>query len=83
MLEALKQNGVSSDIDLLSIDVDEDDYYILESLKELKPRLIVCEFNPTIPPDMDIILEKGNCFGCSAFSLVQLAKKRAPTDSCK
>jgi hypothetical protein len=72
----LKQNGVSGDIDLLSIDVDGDDYYILESLEELKPRLIVCEFNPTIPPHMDIIPEKGNYFGCSALSLVKLAEKK-------
>jgi hypothetical protein len=72
----LKQNGVSGDIDLLSIDVDGDDYYILESLEELKPRLIVCEFNPTIPPHMDIISEKGNYFGCSALSLVKLAENK-------
>jgi hypothetical protein len=60
----------------LSIDVDGDDYYILEGLEELKPRLIVCEFNPTIPPYMDLISEKGNYFGCSALSLVKLAERK-------
>jgi len=72
----LKQNGVSGDIDLLSIDIDGDDYYILENLGELKPRLIVCEFNPTIPPSIDLIPEKRNYFGCSASSLVRLAEKK-------
>jgi hypothetical protein len=72
----LKQNGISGDVDLLSIDVDGDDYYILESLRGLKPRLVVCEFNPTIPPSMDLIPEKGNYFGCSPFSLVKLAETK-------
>lgn len=72
----LKQNGISGDIDLLSIDVDGDDYYILESLEKLKPRLIVCEFNPTIPPHIDLIPEKGNYFGCSPLSLVKLAETK-------
>jgi hypothetical protein len=72
----LKRQGISDDIDLLSIDVDGDDYYILESLEGLQPRLIVCEFNPTIPSHMELIPEKGNYFGCSALSLVKLAETK-------
>ncbi len=72
----LKREGISEDIDFLSIDVDGDDYYIFESLKQLKPRLIACEFNPTIPFYMDLISEKGNFFGCSALSLIKLAEKK-------
>ncbi len=72
----LKKEGISEDIDFLSIDVDGDDYYIFESLKELKPRLITCEFNPTIPFHMDLISKKGNFFGCSALSLIKLAEKK-------
>jgi hypothetical protein len=72
----LKREGISNDIDLLSIDIDGDDYYIFESLENLKPRLIICEFNPTIPPHIDLIQERGGYFGCSAFSLVKLAEKK-------
>jgi len=72
----LKREGISGDVNFLSIDIDGDDYYVFESLKELKPRLIVCEYNPTIPIHMDIISEKGNYFGCSALSLVKLAEKK-------
>ncbi len=72
----LKQERISEDIDFLSIDVDGDDYYIFESLKKLKPRLITCEFNPTIPFHMDLVSEKGNFFGCSALSLIKLAEKK-------
>jgi hypothetical protein len=72
----LKREGISGDVDFLSIDIDGDDYYIFESLKELKPRLIACEYNPTIPIHMDLISEKGSYFGCSAPSLVKLAEKK-------
>ena len=41
-------------IDLLSIDIDGNDYHIFESLKKLRPRLIICEYNPTIPVWYDV-----------------------------
>jgi hypothetical protein len=72
----LKREAVAGPIDLLSIDVDGDDYYILQSLGELKPRVIICEYNPTIPPLMDLVAEPGNYFGCSPLSLVKLAEQK-------
>ena len=72
----LRREGVSDDIDFLSIDIDGDDYYVFESLTELRPKVIACEYNPTIPVHMDLIAEKGNYFGCSALSLVELAERK-------
>ena len=37
------------DFDLLSIDVDGADYHVWESLQLYRPRVVVIEFNPTIP----------------------------------
>ena len=37
--------GVDFEVDLLSIDIDGDDYHILDSLDTLKPRIIICEYN--------------------------------------
>ena len=37
-------------IDLLSIDIDGNDYYLLNELHYLKPRLIVTEYNAKFPP---------------------------------
>jgi hypothetical protein len=73
----LKRESISGPIDLLSIDVDGDDYHILQSLGKLRPRVIICEYNPTIPPLMDLVAEPGNYFGCSPFSLVKLAEQKA------
>lgn len=63
-----------SDIDFLSIDIDGDDYYIMQSLKMTRPRLIACEYNPTIPANIELIPPRGNRFGCSALSLVNLSE---------
>jgi hypothetical protein len=40
--------------DLLSIDIDRNTYYVLETiLQEFRPRVIVVEYNGLIPPDVD------------------------------
>ena len=73
----LMSNQLISDVDFLSVDIDGDDYYVFESLNILKPRVISCEYNPTIPPWIDLIAPKGNTyFGCSALSLVKLAERK-------
>lgn len=69
----LEKNGINFDIDLLSIDIDGDDYYILESLVHLKPRVIVCEYNPTVPASADIYAAYGSNFGASVGALTRLA----------
>ena len=63
-------------LDLLSVDIDGDDYYIFESLTKFIPRVVVIEYNPTIPPEIDLIQARGEYFGASALALVNLAKKK-------
>jgi hypothetical protein len=72
----LKGRNLLQEVDFLSIDVDGDDYFILESLTELRPRLISCEYNPTIPPNLELVPEAGNYFGSSVLSLEKLAKTK-------
>ena len=48
--EILISNQVPQDFDFLSIDLDGNDYYILDSiLNDYRPSLILAEFNGTIP----------------------------------
>lgn len=76
-LEAiLKRNGISEPIDCLSIDIDGNDYHVFASLTALRPRLVVVEYNPTIPPEMDLYAEPDNYFGCSVASLVRIANEK-------
>lgn len=72
----LLREGVSDIPDLLAIDIDGDDYYVFESLENLRPRVIICEYNPTIPPHVELVADPGNYFGCSALALVKLAERK-------
>jgi hypothetical protein len=52
--DSLTQLGVPEDIDLLSLDVDRNTYWILAAvLKAFRPRVVVVEYNATYPPDLD------------------------------
>ncbi len=76
-LEAiLERERITNTIDLLSIDIDGDDYYILESLEALRPRVIICEYNPTIPAHIDLYAPYGSNFGASVAALTRIAEAK-------
>ncbi len=74
--EIIKQQNITERIDLLSIDIDGDDYYILEGLKNIKPRVIVIEYNPTIPPGFDVKQSPGQYFGSSCSTILKLGQEK-------
>lgn len=45
--------SIQKEFDILSIDIDQNTYYIWESLREYKPRVVVVEYNAYIPPEID------------------------------
>lgn len=62
------------DVDFMSIDVDGDDYSILRELV-VRPRVIAIEFNPTIPPHVEMRQTRlGEVFGASLLAIVRLAE---------
>jgi hypothetical protein len=72
------------DIDLLSIDLDGNDYYILDAIRSISPRVIVAEYNSKFPPDVPWIIEYNEAhrwdgtdyFGASLKSLELLLRGR-------
>lgn len=50
---SLEQLNVPKDFDLLSLDVDQNTYYIWEGLRSYRPRIVVVEYNASIPPDIN------------------------------
>ncbi len=48
-----EQLGVPKDFDLLSLDIDQNTFYIWEALREFAPRVVVVEYNAAILPDID------------------------------
>lgn len=69
---------VPKNIDLISIDIDGDDYHIFKFLSDYEPRVAIVEYNPTIPPQMDLIQSPGeqDPYGASAGSMVKLAHEK-------
>jgi hypothetical protein len=46
-----KKYKVPKEFDLLSIDIDFNDYWVWKALKGYKPRVIIMEYNASIPPN--------------------------------
>ncbi|MEW6161217.1 MAG: FkbM family methyltransferase, partial [Verrucomicrobiota bacterium] len=72
----LARFSVPQDLDLISIDIDGDDYHVFASLKRFQPRVVIVEHNPTVPPHLDIVQEPGQYFGASARAQLNLAHRK-------
>jgi len=72
-----------SEVDLLSIDIDGNDYWVWEAITCVKPRVVVIEYNPKFPPDFEWVMEydknhiwnRDDRCGASLKSLETLGRK--------
>ena len=77
-----KKYSVPYDLDLLSIDIDSNDFWVWKAIdQKYKPRLVVIEYNATIPPnkarsvryDSKLVWDGGSdYFGASLMALYKL-----------
>jgi hypothetical protein len=74
----LEDGGAHGVVDLLSIDIDGNDYYVIEAIQTINPRVIVAEYNATMPPPVKWLMKSDdrarawqghNYFGASLKSL--------------
>lgn len=49
--QTITEAGITGDIGLLSIDLDGNDYWVLESIDVVRPRILIAEYNSTFGPD--------------------------------
>ena len=74
----LEQTPLPRDFDLLSIDIDSCDWHIWNSIENYRPKIVVIEFNPTIPNCVSYVqppefsLRQGN----SARAIDDLAREK-------
>lgn len=47
----IEKENFSGELDLLSIDIDGNDYYVWEAISVVRPRVVVIEYNGKFPPD--------------------------------
>ena len=52
-----EEGKISGEIDLLSIDIDGNDYWVWEAIKCINPRVVVIEYNGKFPPNFEWVME--------------------------
>ena len=74
-LDAILKGHFDKPIDVLSIDIDGDDYHVLAALAA-RPRIVIVEYNPTISPMVDRINPPSTSKGSSIGAFVRLAAEK-------
>lgn len=87
----VREHGFAGELGILSIDIDGNDYWVLEAIDCVQPAIIICEVNGvfgdlravTVPyrPDFQRFDAhySGQYFGCSLIALQGLCKRRGYT----
>lgn len=74
----------AAELDLLSIDIDGNDYHVLQAIRNVRPRVIAIEYNAKYPPPMDLVppydpqhaWDGSDYMGASLQALADLAARR-------
>lgn len=77
--DLLREHGFAGEVDLMSIDVDSNDYWLWDALQVCSPRILVMEYNALFGPERALTLPnaprpKGAPKAYSGASLVALEK---------
>ncbi len=88
------QYDVPQEFDLLSIDIDGNDYWVWKAIRNYHPRVVIMEYNACIPHSPPVTIpyhpsfqwDKTDYYGASLSALVILARTKGytlvGTDSC-
>ncbi len=81
----VREAGLSGEIDVLSVDIDGNDYWIWDALDVVDPRIVIIETHVefgrrsiVVPYDADYVYPGGNehYFGASVPAMIKLAKRK-------
>ena len=84
----LAKNGFKGEIDLLSIDIDGNDFHVWREIDIIKPRVVIIEYNAFLGPNISLTVKydgnferykkhpSGRYFGASLAALVKLGKEK-------
>lgn len=80
----LKRYDTPKTFDLLSIDIDSNDYWIWKAIERYTPRIVVIEYNSAFPPsqsctvayDPKLVWDGSNYMGASLLALSNLGKQK-------
>lgn len=74
----LRNTPIPNEFDLLSIDIDGNDYHVWDACRTYRPKVVIIEFNPTIPTAVDFVQPRDPATnqGGSLRALNRLAKSK-------
>lgn len=74
----LSRTEIPREFDVLSIDIDGNDFHVWKAMTAYRPRLVVIEYNPTIPSQVDFVQPADMSInqGASILALTRLAKDK-------
>lgn len=74
----LEKTAIPQNFDLLSIDIDGNDYHVWQAMTRYRPKIVCIEFNPTIPTEVHFVQAADHHVhqGASLLSLVDLGKEK-------
>jgi hypothetical protein len=80
----LREAGTPTEPDLLSIDIDRNDYYVWRAVTHYRPRVVACEYNGLLPPAIDWVVpydgaawwDRTTRYGASLKALERLAGEK-------
>ena len=80
----LGQGKIPHEFDLLSIDIDYNDYWVWKALTNYRPRVVVIEYNAQFPPPVKVVVDynpqasyvSSTFFGASLQSLELLGREK-------
>ena len=86
--DLISGQGIDGEIGLLSVDIDGNDYWVLEAINCVRPSILVCEYNSlfgpyakiSVPYDPEFVRTKAHFsnlyFGASLGAMTHLANKK-------
>jgi hypothetical protein len=74
----LEKTGIPIDFDFLSIDIDGNDYHVWKASTRYRPKVVIIEFNGTIPTHIDFIQPKDPSVkqGSGVKAMIELGKEK-------
>ncbi len=72
----LDEQRVPAELDLVTIDIDGIDYDVWRALVRHRPRVVVIEYNASIPSHISLVGGPGNYVGSSARALFELGRSK-------
>lgn len=78
MDEILAETPLPRNFDLLSLDIDGNDYHVFAAMKMFRPKVVLIEFNPSFPNDFRFVqAADARCSqGSSLLAITELAEEK-------